>query len=231
MKKLLSYLFVAFLSVLVITGCGSKKDKKDDKKEDVKFEVDSVSAEKFKNEYEQYNDIEVNGVVLMNLDIPEENPIHYATYEELLTIFDETSIVFFGSPTSVDSREIIETLFETAKANDISRIYYVNLNNFENQFENQGGQIVKTVNEQEGYYEVLDKLFLELDEYFIDGMDVGEKRISAPSIFFIQDGTVIGKYTSASFADEEEETKTKKISQKFNYYMEQIYSDYCSDQC
>jgi len=231
MKKIFNYLFIAILSVLVITGCGSKKESKKEEKEKVKFEIDSVSAEKFKNEYEQYNDVEVNGVVLMNLDIPEENPIHYATYDELLTIFDETSIVFFGSPTSVDSREIISTLFETAEANEISRIYYVNLNNFENQFENQGGQIVKTVNEQEGYYEVLDKLFLELDEYFIDGIDVGEKRIYAPTVLFIQDGEVIGKYTSDVLKDEEDENKTKKLNQRFNYYMEQIYSDYCSDAC
>lgn len=231
MKKIFNYLFIAILSVLVITGCGSEKESKKEEKEKVKFEIDSVSAEKFKNEYEQYNDVEVNGVVLMNLDIPEENPIHYATYDELLTIFDETSIVFFGSPTSVDSREIISTLFETAEANEISRIYYVNLNNFENQFENQGGQIVKTVNEQEGYYEVLDKLFLELDEYFIDGIDVGEKRIYAPTVLFIQDGEVIGKYTSDVLKDEEDENKTKKLNQRFNYYMEQIYSDYCSDAC
>ena len=110
MKKKLVILFIIPILFISIIGCGKKENKEE------KIVVNkNENAQKFKKEYEEYNDSLYNDTKLSAMDISEDNPIYYATADEVLNILDGTGIIFFAHPMNQTSRDIIPTLFETAE--------------------------------------------------------------------------------------------------------------------
>lgn len=82
---LIPLLIVASIVVIVLYN-NLKKEEKEEKRN------------QFKEEFEAYNDD------YLKLEIPLNNPIIYATKEDILDIFDSTGIIFFASPTDDNSR-------------------------------------------------------------------------------------------------------------------------------
>ena len=157
MKKILGVLSCLML-LLVITGCGNNK---------------KSDALKFKNEYEELNTQSVK------MDISENNPIKYVTFDEVVDILNnKTGVIYFGFPGCPWCRNVIPVLFEVAKENNIDTIYYFNPREIRN-----GGD------------DAYQKLTGILNDY-LEENDEGVKTLYVPDIYFVKDGKIMGNHLS-----------------------------------
>lgn len=240
-KGLYFVLFIMIFVACVLTALlfnklnGNSKAKKEDEKKI------SAGAKLFKNEYEQYNNIAYDGEnELTNLELPLDVDINYISGLDATSFLKKgTGILFFCVPTNPSCRNAVPILLEAAKDNNVDKINYINIENFQNTYEIIDGKLTKTIDEQEGYYDVLKALDDVLEnKYMVDGIDTNEKRISSPTFIFVKNGEIVGTHFNLVELDEnqtifDELTKkqAKELKQKFNYYFEQIYSDFCDETC
>ena len=133
MKKIFSILLIVVLLVS-LTGCKSSTELKD--------------ADKFKEEYESQNGKKSkSGKEYRKVSIPEDNPVVYATAEEISKKIDnkETFIVYFGFSTCPWCRSVIEELIKCANDSDVDKIYYVDIKDIRDTREiNKDGEIETT---------------------------------------------------------------------------------------
>lgn len=217
-----------------------------DKKEIINGkETDAI---KFKKEYEAYNNKEREddvGNYFQELNIPEDNPIKYSTIPEVLEILEKgNGILYFGYPTCPWCRNAVPVLLDAVKESSIKTIYYLNVNDFKNMYDVQDGEVVKTKEEKEGYYDLLKALDSILDPYTLSDKDgniyeVGEKRIYVPLIVFIKDGKIIGNHlgtvtlegTQTKY-DALTDEQYKELFKIYEDYISEIESaDYCDEEC
>ncbi len=115
MKKFMKIILIILL-LIGITGCGQEKE---------------TDALKFKNEYESYNGKvnERNQKEYRSISIEEDNPIAYATAEDISLKMDrkESFYVYFGFSTCPWCRSMIENMLKAAKEHEVGTIYYVDV--------------------------------------------------------------------------------------------------------
>lgn len=181
-----------------------------------------TDAEKFKEEYESLNDTirQSDGALYNNVTIPEKNPIKYLSSKEAVDVIkSKKGIIYLGANWCPWCRNAVEVLFESAKDNDIETIYYVNLDKIRNVWEVKDGQLVKTQQEEDGYYDLLAALEGVLDEntYTItsgtEKYDTGEKRIYMPLIITVKDGKILDHHEGTVKLNENQ-TKYSKLTQE-----------------
>ena len=184
MKKVLSIILIVMM-IISITGCTVSDDIKD--------------SDKFKEEYELQNGKKSkSGKEYRKVSSPEDNPVVYATAEEISKKIDnkETFIVYFGFSTCPWCRSVIEELIKCANDSDVDKIYYVDIKDIRDTREiNKDGEIETTKEGTKGYMELLDKLDEVLDEYTVtvtdseeDEISLEEKRIYAPNLVAVVNG-------------------------------------------
>ena len=242
-KKVLYFiLFVMIIAAFVLIALlfnkfngNSKDNKKTDKKEI------TAGSKMFKNEYEQYNNIAYDEEhELINLEVPLDVDVNYISGLDAASFLKKgTGVLFFCVPTNQSCRNAIPVLLEVAKENKVDKINYINIENFQNTYEVVNGTLTKTVEEQEGYYDVLKALDSVIEnKYIVNDIDTNEKRILSPTFIFVKNGEIIGTHfdlvelnENQTIFDELTKKQVKDLKQKFNYYFEQIYSDFCDETC
>lgn len=164
---------------------------------------------KFKNEYEEFNEVEVYGNKYQSLNLSENNPIKYSNYDEILDIIEnKDGIVYLGFPECPWCRTIIPVLFEAAKENDIKTIYYLNIKEERDSYVIEDGKLVYELNENgnekkgtEGYFKLMRALDKHLTDYTISfegkTYETEEKRIYAPTVIFVKNGKILGIHVSS----------------------------------
>lgn len=184
MKKFLSILSCLVLLV-IITGCGNNKNSDD--------------ALKFKKEYEELNSSSVK------MDISENNPIKYATFDEIIDVLTKgTGVVYFGFPGCPWCRNVIPVLFEVAKENDVDTIYYFNPREIRNSGNDAYQQLTTILND------------------YLEENDEGVKTLYVPDVYFVKDGKIMGNHLSTVDSqsdpytplDEEQRAELKNIYQE-----------------
>ena len=166
-------------------------------------------ALKFKEEYEKLNGTVAFGEIKYNnLEISENNPIKYSSYDELIEVIkNESGIIYLGFPGCPWCRSALPILLDVAKDNDISTIYYKNIKDDRDAFVVEDDKLVYQLDEEgnekkgaKGYFELMDALDKHLTEYVVSFEDkeyeTGEKRIYAPTVVFVRDGKVLGLHVS-----------------------------------
>ena len=175
MKKAL---FVAGLALLLV-ACTVKKTTVSD-------------AKKIKEEYESYNGKirEKTGLENRTVSIDEDNPMVYSSCQDIIDRIEnkETFIIYFGFSDCPWCRSSIETFIESAKENNITTVYYVDIKEDRDEIEIIDSQISKSQEGSTAYYKLLDLLEPVLDEYIVDETDTHEKRIYAPNYISILNG-------------------------------------------
>ena len=184
MKKIFTIILIMVLA-LSLTGCSEKK-------------VEKTDALKFKEEYEKANGVknEKYNVVTRTLNIPEDNPMVYATAEEIVKKIDnkETFVVYFGFSDCPWCRSVIEELIHVAQDLNVDKVYYVDVKELRDVKEfDENGNVVTTKEGDEHYMKLLEKLDSVLADYTLtdaDGNEVsaGEKRIYAPNLVGVANG-------------------------------------------
>lgn len=185
---------IALLTVLLIafTGCSNNSD-----------------AAKFKKDYESLNgkETETKGITYRSISIDSDNPIVYSSFKEVKEKVDnkETFIVYVGFAGCPWCRSVIPYILESAKENDIDKIYYVNVredNTKESDLRgyyklDEDNNVVVDVYPDKYYHDVLNTLSDYLEPFTLETEDgktieTGENRLYAPSLIAYKNGKAIG---------------------------------------
>ena len=184
MKKIFTIILVMILT-LTLTGCNNQP-------------VEKTDALKFKEEYEKNNGVkhEKYNVTTRTVNIPEDNPMVYATAEEIIKKIDnkETFVVYFGFSDCPWCRSVIEELIHVAQDLKVEKVYYVDVKELRDVKElDENNNVVTSKEGDKHYMKLLEKLDSVLDDYTLtdkDGNEVsaGEKRIYAPNVVGVANG-------------------------------------------
>lgn len=174
MKKLL----LAVLSALTLVGC---------------VQSSNTDGAKFKEEYEALNGQEVKDNVYTELQIEQDNPMVYATLDEILALIEDgEGIIYFGFPECPWCRTAVPLLLDAAKELEVEKIYYYNVHEGRDSLELVDGEITVKKEKSEEYKAIYDALYDELSVY--QGLeDESIKRLYFPTVYFMKDGKVIEK--------------------------------------
>ena len=186
-------------------------------------------AEKFKQEFEQYNGLtyEDTNDKLIDVEIPNNNPFVYKTGKEIVEIMQsEDAYVLFGYASCPLTRAAIEVLIETAKEENIDKIYYVDIKNMRDEYVPGEGIIPEQTKEgTEAYYEILNIFGSKLDKYYVASddnfylFDTGVTRLLSPTLVAVSKGKVISMH--AELTDDYEENSELTEEEK-----EELSKDY-----
>lgn len=156
-------------------------------------------ALKFKTEYQELNGTtSKSGSKYLELDIDKDNPIKYISAKEALEVLkSDSAIIYAGAPWCPWCRNAVPVILELAKKKKVDTIYYLELDDIKSNFEIEDGELKKTVDGTDDYYELLDALGEHLDDYILkdsDGKeyDTKEKRIYMPYLISVRNGRIVG---------------------------------------
>lgn len=200
------------------------------------------SALKFKNEYESINGDKVGDNKVRELSIPDDNPFIYKTESEIVEMINnkETFIVYFGFNKCPWCRSVLPSMIESAKKQNIDKIYYVDVLDIRDKYElDDNHKAIKTKEGSEGYNKLLELLSSVLENYspltYKKGkktisVKIDEKRIYAPNVVIVKNGNAIALESGISDKQEnayQELTDeiTCEMKEKFNCFFEKFNSD------
>lgn len=184
MKKVL----LVLITLLLITGC----------KKDINYGLE------FKNEYESLNgEVNKSGKEHRTIHIDENNPYIKTTPDKIVEMIDnnETFFLYVGDKLCPWCRSVLEKSIEVAEEYSVAKIYYIEI------WDDEGNEILRdkyelnptltrTVEGTKEYKYLLEKFDSVLEEYTLTDTEghkitTEEKRIFAPSYFFVRDGKVV----------------------------------------
>ena len=120
-------------------------------------------------------------------EVSKDNIYEYATYDNVIdTIENETGIIYLGFSSCTLCKEIVPVLDEAAKDKGVKRILYYDFKD------------IRDNNTQE--YQDLAELLSD----YINEDDEGNKRITAPTVIFVNKGNIVGVYIGTINSDNEE---------------------------
>jgi len=193
-KKNKIILAIVIISVIIVIAiCGYSIYKHNDRKV-------LSDAEKFKNEYEVFNGLvnSSNNKNYIDVNVDTSNDIIYKTDEEILDILkNEEAIIYFGFANCPWCRNIIEPLLSASNKKKI-KVYYVDIYEIRDAYIiSENTKPKRTKKGSNAYYQILDFLDDNLEEYYInseDGnkYDTGVKRLYAPTVVAVSKGQVTG---------------------------------------
>lgn len=228
MKKKLLLIITILVIMVSFTGC-----KKND-------------ALLFKEDYESVNNKEnKNGKKHRSVTIDEENPFIISSAKEIVEKINnkDSFYVYFGSKICPWCRSVIETAIKVANNNNVTKIYYVDIWNDEGEeilrdkYEvDDKGNIIKTIEGKEEYYELLKLLDNVLEDYTYTKNDkkesFGEKRIYAPNFVYISNGKAIKLTTGiSSLQKDSRETLTEEMLKEEEKEFNDIFVNVCDSSC
>ena len=125
----------------------------------------------------------------------------------------ESFVVYFGFSECPWCRSILETLLESAKEYEVDTIYYVDVKNIRDVYSlNEEHELVRTTEGTDAYYQLINKLSSVLEDYAplkyeqvtkskkkkTITVEINEKRIYAPNIVLVKNGTPVLMTTGVS---------------------------------
>lgn len=212
--KLLASMLFAIIILLNVTNCHSRQDTKEAVKNS-HVVLKKEEGERFKEELESLN--KTNKVAV---HIPDSARIVYATEADILKL--ENGIVLFGWPSCPWLRNAIEPLLEFAQE-EKATIYYLNIHDIRDLKEkDKNGKVVTTKAGSAGYEAILTKFHDILNPYNALGID-SIKRISSPTVLFIEKGKGVHKVVSTVVAQTDPKIKLDSTQRQ---ELKQRYWDY-----
>lgn len=195
-----------------------------------------TDAIKFKKEYESLNGEEASSEkVYKEISISKNNPVKYATYDELIDVIENgTGVIYLGFPGCPWCRTALPVLFDVLEKNNVKTLYYLNILNERDSYVVVDGELTYQLDDDgneikgtEGYHKLLEALDENLTDYIIsyegETYETGEKRIYAPTVIFVRNGKVIGLHVSTV---ESQLSGYDPITQEQYEELFTIYEDY-----
>ncbi|WP_312208620.1 hypothetical protein [Sphingobacterium multivorum] len=212
--KLLISMLLAVAVLLNMTNCQSRQDTQEAvKNSQVSFKKEE--GVRFKQELESLN--KTNKVPVQ---IPDNPRIVYATEQDVLEL--ENGIVLFGWPSCPWFRNAITPLLEFAQE-EKAAIYYLNIHDIRDLKEkDKEGKVITTKAGSPGYEAILAKFHDILNPYTAVGVD-SIKRISSPTVLFIEKGKGVHKVVSTVVSQTDpkiklDSTQRQELKQRYREY-------------
>jgi len=188
-KILLGIIGIILIAAIVIIVLVVRENNK------IEYRKDAL---RFEEEYEALNNKgnDYNDKKYLELDISKENIIEYATEEEIVEILEDgDGVIYFGFPNCPWCRAMINPLLETAKDNNVKKVYYLNILELRDSYEVEDKKVLRTKEGSDSYYKILDELSEYLTDYSITDVKgkeyaTGVKRLYAPTVVMVKDGEV-----------------------------------------
>lgn len=206
MKKIL----ICILALLLICGCSNETESK-------KFKKDYESLNGKSSSYGEYR--------TLNID---ENSFVFSSSDEIIKMIEnnESFYVYFGDKACPWCRSVIEKAITISKKYSVSKIYYINIwddNHNEilrDKYELKDGVPVKVSDGDKNYQKLLEYFNDYLKDYTLTDeenniINVGEKRIFAPTFIYVENGKAIRETTGIS----------EKLTSPFDELTEEILKD------
>ena len=199
---------------------------------------DTKDAIQFKEEYEALNGVtrENTDKIYTSMDLPKNNPMYYATYEEIYDVLEGTGVIYLGYPECPWCRNLVPTLIESAKKVNIDKIYYMNMHDERNKLVlNDDGEIETEQKGSEGYNTLVEKIKDVLPVY--EGLnDDSIKRIYVPFVIFVKDGEITDTHMGTLDSQENpyEELSDEQKTELKNILVDKmmkISNSACDDLC
>lgn len=225
MKKIL----ICILTLLLICGCSNKTE-----------------SEKFKKDYESLNGKSSSYGEYRTLNI-DENPFVFSNSDEIIKMIEnnESFYVYFGDKACPWCRSVIEKAITVSKKYSVSKIYYINIwddNHNEilrDKYELKDGVPVKVSDGDKNYQKLLEYFNDYLKDYTLTDeenniINVGEKRIFAPTFIYVENGKAIRETTGIS---EKLSSPFDELTEEILKDEEKLFNDFfgadltCSDKC
>ncbi len=149
------------------------------------------------------DDIKTDGIKFKEeyKKVAKDNIYEYATYGNVIDVLEEeTGIIYMGFPSCALCQEITPILDDVAKDKKVKSILYYDFKEIRS-------------NNTEEYKKLVDILtdYIKTDEE-------GSKRLTAPTIIFVNKGNIVGVYIGTISSDQEEIiTEEQKESLKNNF--------------
>ena len=190
MKKIILSLLLVSALLFTVTGC--------EKADNEIFKEDYESLNNQDTGYEKYKHREI--------EIDEDNPIVYSSFKEVLDKINnkDTFVVYVGFSACPWCRSVIPYVLESAKENNIDKIYYVNVredNTKESDLRgyyklDEDNNVVIDIYPDKYYHDVLNTLNDYLEPFKIENedgeeFDTGENRLYAPTIIVYKKGKAV----------------------------------------
>lgn len=225
MKKIL----ICILALLLICGCSNETESK-------KFKKDYESLNGKSSSYGEYR--------TLNID---ENSFVFSSSDEIIKMIEnnESFYVYFGDKACPWCRSVIEKAITISKKYSVSKIYYINIwddNHNEilrDKYELKDGVPVKVSDGDKNYQKLLEYFNDYLKDYTLTDeenniINVGEKRIFAPTFIYVENGKGIRETTGIS---EKLSSPFDELTEEILKDEEKLFNDFfgadlaCSDKC
>ena len=159
--------------------------------------------ELFHSEYTKLNNVSTeDGKKYPRVSISKNNKIKYATYDEILNIFNSkgNAVIYFGYPKCLYCRSAVQVLIDTAEDTDLDKIYYLDIENKEQKY---------------------DELLNILGNEFIDTSN-NDRKIYSPLVVFVAEGKVVSYNKGTLFSQKDPYTELdasqiKGLSEIYRY--------------
>lgn len=183
MKKIALFIMI----LICVCGCSLKKN----------------DSDKFKSDYESLNGKSSSYGDYRNLDI-DDNPFVFSNSDEIIKMIEnnESFYVYFGDKACPWCRSVIEKAISVSKKYSVSKIYYINIWDddhneiLRDKYEIKDGKAIKVSDGDKNYSKLLEYFNDYLKEYTLSDEDgnvinVGEKRIFAPTFIYVEKGKAV----------------------------------------
>lgn len=228
MQKKIYKILVLVLVIFALTSCTKK---------------DNII---FKENYESLNGTtNKNGKEHRTVTINRHNAIVISDAKAVVEKIEnkDTFYVYFGSNLCPWCRSVIEKAIEVSNNNEVDKIYYVDI------WDSEGNEIlrdkyslgenntpVKEIEGTEEYYKLLSYFdnLLEDYTYELDGqkLSYGEKRIYAPTFFYISKGKAVRMTTGISDSQKDaREELTEEILKDEEQKFDDFFINVCDESC
>ncbi len=185
MKKYLGLTIIIVLMSAMIFGCGN-----------VKIDESLPDKERFKLEYESNNGkIDDHMQKMRAVSISSDNPIVYVNCADVVQMVNsgETFWLYCGFTKCPWCRGNVEAMLEAAKKCNISKIYYLDVYTCRDTYELKKGTPTLKTNGDDNYMKLIELFGPVLDDYTLyadndEKVSVGEKRIYAPNVIYVNNG-------------------------------------------
>lgn len=223
---LISVLFLTLLVLVVSLVINNKLTNVKDNNEEITF----------KSEYESLNGEKVGDYTYPEVTVDEENPFVISSAKKVInTLKSGTGMIYIGYPKCPWCRNAVNVLNYL----NTSEILYLNIYEHRDTYELVDGNVTKTKEGSEEYYELLQILNNELMEYTLnvnnDSISVGEKRIYVPMVIGVKNGQIVGYHIDTVTLNEGQtpfdlltKTQQEELLGIYESIKNKVYDDACN---
>lgn len=161
--------------------------------------LENKDAIKFQEEYESLNCEGDEDCKYLTVEVDDENPIQYSSYDEIFEILESgTGVIYFGFKECPWCRNLVPNMLSAAKNAGIDKIYYLDNHTDRNLVTvRKDNKLEETKEGTENYHKLLEKIDSVSSMYRLydeDGklIENDYKRLYFPTVLCVKDGKIVG---------------------------------------